>query len=144
MHKIYLEKMDLERNKEDIIEIIDMLMCEIEDKHKELYKHIECEMYEMVYGKKLSEEMAHNWVKEMEPIGMHWTYEETTNAMHNMGYSCDALNFFVVANMMYNDYYELVKDDEALALKMAYAWLKDKDAKDDKLYNYWKHIAKRG
>ena len=144
MHKIYLEKMDLEKNRDDIIEITDMLMCEIENKHKELYKHIECEMYELVYGKKLSEEMAHSWVKEMEPIGMHWTVEETTNAMYNMGYSCDVTNYFVVANMMYNDYYELVKEDEALALKMAYAWLKDEDAKDDKLYNYWKHIAKRG
>lgn len=144
MHKVYLEKMDLEKNRDDIIEIIDMLMCEIENKHKELYKHIECEMYELVYGKKLSEEMAHSWVKEMEPIGMHWTIEETTNAMYNMGYSCDTTNYFVVANMMYNDYYELVKEDEALALKMANAWLKDEDAKDDKLYNYWKHIAKRG
>ena len=52
MHKLYLEKMDFNTNKEKIIDIIDMLMCEIKETKHKLYEHIECEMYEMVYGKK--------------------------------------------------------------------------------------------
>ena len=38
--------------KEKIIDIIDMLMCEIKETQHKLYEHIECEMYEMVYDKK--------------------------------------------------------------------------------------------
>ena len=45
--------------------------------------------------------------------------------------------------MTYNDYYNIVKDDEELALKFAYDWIKDEDAKDNKLYEYWKHVIKK-
>lgn len=143
MHKLYLEKMDFNTNKEKIIDIIDMLMCEVKETKHKLYEHIECEMYEMVYGKKISEEMAEEWVSNMKPKHKHWTYEETTSAMQSMGYNCDKTEYFIVANMLYNDYYDIVKDDEELALKMAYHWLKDEDAKECKLYEYWKHVIKR-
>ena len=36
-----------------------------------------------------------------------------------------------------------IKDDEELALKMAYDWLDDADSVENKLYEYWKYIAKR-
>ena len=52
------------------------------------------------------------------------------------------IDFYVVANMIYNDYFDLVRDNEELALKMAKDWLSDEDAKENKLYCYWKHIAK--
>ena len=143
MHKIYLEKADLMKHKGKVIDIIDMLMCNAKETDYKLYSFVEGEMYEMVYGKKLNEEMAHEWVKNMKPAGLHWTMEQTTNAMKSLGYNCDALDFFVVANMMYNDYFNIVKDDEEMALRLAYDWLKDEDAKENKLYNYWKHIIKR-
>lgn len=143
MHKKYLEKMELGSHKEKVSEIIDMLMCNAKETDHKLYEFIECELYEMVYGKKISQEKAVEWVKDMEPAGMHWTMEETTNAMMSLGYNCDQTEFFVVANMMYNDYFDIVKNDEELALKLAYDWLKDEDAKEHKLYHYWKHIIKR-
>ena len=87
--------------------------------------------------------MAEEWVSNMKPKHEHWTIEETTNAMQKMGYSCDKIEFYVVANMTYNDYYNIVKDDEELALRLAYDWIKDEDAKDNKLYEYWKHIIKK-
>ena len=143
MHKVYLEKMDFNAHKRKTIDIIDMLMCEIKETQPKLYKHIECEIYEMVYGKKISEEMAYNWVSSMQPKREHWTVEETTNAMQQMGYSHNPIEFYVVANMQYNDMYEIVKDDETLAIKMANAWLLDTDAKECKLYEYWKYVIKR-
>ena len=143
MHKMYLEKTDFNLHKQDLIDIIDMLMCEVKNTDHKLYKHIECNMYEMVYGKKINEETAHKWVSDMQPKHQHWTLDETTEVMMKLGYNCDRLEFYVVANMMYNDYYDLVKDNEALALQMAYSWLKDVDAKECKLYEYWKHVIKR-
>ena len=142
MHKIYMKDIDFAKHKEKLEDIIDMLMCEVKEDEPKLYKHIEGELYETAYGKVINEEMAHHWVKSMKPVGMHWTMEETTNAMKSLGYNCDTLEFYVVANMMYNDYYNLVKDDEMMALKLAYAWLKDEDSKDHKLYRYWKNIIK--
>lgn len=143
MYKIYMRDIDFGKHKEKMMEIIDMLMCEIKEDDHKLYEHIECELYESAYGKVVNEEMAYDWVRSMQPVGMHWTMEETTNAMRNLGYNCDVVEFFVVANMIYNDYYELVKENEELALKMAYSWLKDEDSKDHKLYRYWKNIIKR-
>ena len=143
MIRKYIEKIGENRNIEDMEKLGDMLseiIHETKESHPEIYEKYKIELYEMAYGKKISEEMADKWVKDMKPIGIHWTMEETTNAMQNLGYNCNATDFYVVANMMYNDYYDLVKDDEELALKLAYDWLNDKDAKKDKLYCYWKYI----
>lgn len=145
MIKTYINKIVQNGKQEDMEELGDIfsdVMYELKEYNEEDYKEYKSELYEMAFGKKISQEMADKWVKEMQPIGIHWTIEETTNAMQSLGYNFDSVDFFVVANMMYNDYYDLIKNDETLALKLAKDWLDDKDAKEDKLYCYWKHIIK--
>ena len=145
MIRKYIEKIGENRNVEDMYKLGDMLaeiIYETKESHPDIYHKYKLELYEMAYGKTLSDEMAEKWVKDMKPAGLHWTMEETTSAMSSLNYNLDKIDFFVVANMMYNDYFDLVKDDETLALKMAYDWLNDVDASDDKLYCYWKYIAK--
>ena len=44
-------------------------------------------------GKEISEDMADKWVKDMKPVGLHWTMEETTNAMQSLGYNFDKVVF---------------------------------------------------
>lgn len=141
MYKMYLKEIDLEKHKEKMAEIIEMLMCNVKEHKYDLYEHIEGELYEMAYGMKINEEMAKKWVKNMKPVGEHWSMEETTQAMHNLGYSHNEIDFYVVANMMINDYHNLTKEDEMLALKLAHDWLDDEDARECKLYNYWKYIS---
>lgn len=141
MHK--LEKTDLNANREEISEILEMLLCNAKKSDHDLYEHVKMEIYEMENGKNITEEKAVEWVKDMKPVGLHWTIDDTTSAMQKMGFNCDRIDFFVVSNMMYNDYFNIVKNDEELALKLAYDWLKDEDAKNDKLYEYWKHVIKR-
>ena len=146
MIRKYIEKIGENHNVEDMEKLGDMLaeiIYKTKESHHELYEKYKLELYEMAYGKVISEEKAHEWVKSMKPAGMHWTIEETNDAMKQLGFNCDELEFFVVANMMYNDYYSMVKEDEALALNLAYHWLKDEDAKEDKLYEYWKYVIKR-
>lgn len=145
MIRKYIEKIGENRNIEDMEKLGDMLseiIYDTKEEHPEIYKKYKTELYEMAYGKKISEDMAEKWVKDMKPVGMHWTMEETTNAMQSLNYNFDKVDFFVVANMMYNDYYDLVKEDETLALKLAKDWLSDVDVKEDKLYFYWKYIVK--
>ena len=145
MIRKYIEKIGENKKTEDMEKLGDMLseiIYTMKEPHHELYEKYKIELYEMAYGKKINEEMADKWVKEMKPAGLHWTIEETTNVMQSLGYKFDKIDFYVVANMMYNDYFDLVKDNEELALKMAKDWLDDEDAKENKLYCYWKHIAK--
>lgn len=146
MIRKYIEKIGDNRNAEDMEKLGDMLseiIYSTKDSHPEIYEKYKIELYEMAFGKKVSEEMAEKWVKNMKPVGMHWTIEETTNAMQNLGYNIDKVDFFVVANMMYNDYYDVVKENEEMALKLAKDWLNDVDSVDNKLYCYWKNIVKK-
>ena len=143
MHKMYLKEISFDHHKDHLTDVIDMLVCHAKDTDKELYDHVESLLYEMAYGKKISEEMAEEWVKNMKPKGQHWTHEETTQAMHELGYSLEPIEYYVVANMMYNDYYNLVKENEPLALELAEDWLDDEDSKECKLYEYWKHVVKK-
>lgn len=143
MHKMYVDKINLVDHKEKVRDILDMLLCEVKDEDHELYKHVEGELYEMAYGKKLNEEIAHEWVKSMKPVGEYWSETNTTEAMNSLGYHHDAIDFYVVANMMKNDYDDITHSDDGLALKLAHDWLDDEDAKECKLYQYWKHVVKR-
>ena len=144
MIRKYIEKIGENRNVDDMQKLGDMLseiIYETKEIHPEIYHKYKTELYEMAYGKKISEDMADKWVKDMKPVGIHWTIDETTNAMQSLGYNFDKIDFYVVANMMYNDYFDLVRDDETLALKLARDWLNDEDAKENKLYCYWKYIV---
>lgn len=143
MHKMYLKEINFDNHKEHIIDVVDMLMCNAKDTDRELYDHVESLLYEMAYGKMINKEMAEKWVMNMKPRGQHWSFDETTDAMHSLAYSLEPVEFYVVANMMYNDYFNLVKDNENLALELAEDWLEDEDSKDCKLYEYWKHVIKK-
>lgn len=127
---------------EELSEILEDIIYKLKETDPKCYQKYKMKLYEMAYGKVLTEEMAYNWVQKMKPKHEHWTMEETTNAMKEMGYNFNNIDFYAVANMMYNDYYDLVKDNEELALKMAYMWLNDEDSVKDKLYEYYKHIPK--
>lgn len=146
MIKEYIEKIGATKDTRKMEELGDMLVELIhglKEAHYEEYEEYKEELYELAYGKKINQDMAVDWVNDMKPIGEYWTMEETTNAMQSMGYSFSPIDFYVVANMMMNDYNDLTKEDEELALRLAYDWLNDVDTKDDKLYCYWKHIVKK-
>lgn len=142
MYKMYLNKIDLSEHQNKIHDIIEMLMCNTEHSDYELYKHVQGELYEMANGKRLNDELAHEWVKNMKPVGEYWSKDNTIDAMRTLGYSDEPVDFYIVANMMKNDYHDLIQGDDELALKLAHDWLNDEDAKECKLYEYWKHIIK--
>ena len=145
MIRKYIEKIGEEKNVHYMEKLGDMLseiLYDMKESHRELYEEYKMELYEMAYGKKISDDMAEKWVESMVPVGKYWNIEQTTSAMNNMGYSHDKIDFYVVANMMKNDYADLVEDDDTLALKLAHDWLDDDDATENKLYCYWKHVVK--
>lgn len=146
MLKQYIDKIGESKDTSKMERLGDMLeelIYSLKEGHHDLYEDYKEELYELAYGKTINSEAATKWVNEMKPVGEHWTIEQTTNAMTSLGYSFNATDFYIVSNMMYNDYNDLVKENEELALRLAKDWLDDEDAKEDKLYCYWKHIVKK-
>lgn len=146
MIKKYIEKIVENGKQEDMEKLSDMLVeiiYSMKEPHYDKYEHYKMCLYELAEGKMLNEDMANKWVESMKPFGKKWDMEDTNNAMDSLGYQDNRIDFFVTANMMYNDYYDLVKDNEELALKMAHNWLNDVDSGDNKLYNYWKYVIKK-
>lgn len=144
MHKATIKKVidnnDIVKLKNLAYELIDVLDC-LEELDEDSYAKHELNIYEIVNGKKISEEIAIDWVESMKPYGMKWTMEETTRAMKDKNWNLDPVDFFVVANMMFNDYNDIILDNTDLALEMAKYWLTDSDVKDNKLYNYYKYVV---
>ena len=144
MHKTTIKQVidnnDIVKLKSLAYELIDVLDC-LEELDEDLYAKHELNVYEIVNGKKISEEIAIDWVESMKPYGMKWTMEETTRAMKDKNWNLDPVDFFVVANMMFNDYNDIILDNTDLALEMAKHWLTDSDVKDNKLYNYYKYVV---
>lgn len=144
MHKSITKKMRERKSTDDLntlADIVDMSLDKFKEEDADFYDYLETLLYETMYGKVISEEMAHDWVSNMKPRGEHWNIEETSQAMRQLGYNLNKIDFYVVANMMYNDYYNLIENDETLALKMAKEWLTDVDVKENKLYNYKKYVV---
>ena len=146
MIKQYIEKISESKDTNKMNRLGDMLeelIYALKDVKHDEYEAFRDELYELAYGKKISEEMAKKWVNSMKPVGQYWTMEQTTSVLQGSGYNLNPIDFYVTSNMMMNDYNNLTKEDEELAIEMAYDWLNDVDAKENKLYCYWKHIVKR-
>lgn len=93
------------------------------------------DIYETIYGEVLSEEKAQTLVKAMKPYGEVWTLSEVDDVL---GGNCKKSTKYYVMNMLYNDYYNMFKDDTDKYLEMAKLWLNDVDSDggDIKTYRY--------
>lgn len=107
------------------------------------YSKFEHKIYELAYGKVISEEMAKEIVEHMEPYGEYWTIEATTRILNDKNYHFTPVDFYVVMNSLKNDYGELFSDSTDTYIKMACKWLEDKDAVEYKTYEYFTHIPRR-
>ena len=92
---------------------------------------------------------AESWVDRMKnadgSIGAHWPMDKTEQVRAQRGIGCDPVEFWVAMNMMYSDYCEAAKKNNASTVDffadMAKAFLDDADAQPDKLALYHKYVA---
>ena len=150
MHKTLLKKIDYNMHKDCIEDSLDMLLCEVKELNPKLYDHVEDKLYVAVYGKKISDEMAEKWVKDMQPMAK-WTKEDVSNVVSSYGITNIPLNCaYVLMNMLYSDsskIYGTGDDTESLEkyIQGVKDWYFDTDLKingEEKLYNYYKYIYK--
>lgn len=148
----YIEKIVDNGKIEDMEELSDMLedtMEIIKDYDKECYKDFEMKLYEMAYGKKLTDNMKREWVKKMRPMSK-WTEEEVKNIVNQYGFEVPYMSAFVILNMLYSDMKSAFgdgNDEESLKryLRGTSDWYFDEDAKvdgEEKLFNYKMYIVK--
>ncbi|MBD5099517.1 MAG: hypothetical protein HDT35_08260 [Clostridiales bacterium] len=92
---------------------------------------------------------AESWVDHMKnadgSIGAHWPMDKTEQVRAQRGLNCDPVKFWAAMNMMYSDYCEAAKKNNASTVDffadMAKAFLDDADARPDKLARYHKYVA---
>lgn len=148
----YIEKIVDNGKIEDmqtLSELLEDTMEIIKDYDKECYEDFEMKLYEMAYGKKLTDNMKREWVKKMRPMSK-WTEEEVKNIVSQYGFEVPYMSAFVILNMLYSDMKSAFgdgNDEESLKryLRGASDWYFDEDAKvdgEEKLFNYKMYIVK--
>lgn len=68
--------------------------------------------------------------------GGHWDYDTTTSVLKSKGYDFNPCDWYYVLNMVYSDYFAKDQPDEYY-FKLAYDFLKDKDAPVGKAKKYF-------
>lgn len=73
--------------------------------------------------------------------GQHWDFETTSAVLKEKGYNFNPADWYFTLNMVYSDYYS---EDASVDyyVKLAYDFLKDKDAPVGKAKKYW--LAMKG
>ena len=68
--------------------------------------------------------------------GGHWDYDTTTSVLKSKGYDFNPCDWYYVLNMVYSDYFAKDVPDDYY-FKLAYDFLKDKDAPVGKAKKYF-------
>lgn len=133
---------------EELSEILEGSMKHLKDCNEEMYKKYEMKLYEMAYGKRLTDEIKTKWVKSMRPTAK-WNFEEIEQIYSRYDIDVPMYSFYVIINLLYSDMQRALgaEDDEKTLTKYIQAtvdWYYDEDAintEEAKLYAYWKHIV---
>lgn len=116
--------------------LLDDFVHELKAENYTKYKSLELDLYKMAYGEHLNEELALEWVSEMEnkdgTRGQHWSVDQTSQYAGEF----NKWDWYAVMNMMYSDYYNQ-KFDTNTYIELAKDWLKDKDVGDSKTLKYY-------
>lgn len=141
MHTKMLEEATHEQLKSFLYDQFD----ELKKTMPEIYKDMECELYEHIYGDHFTKwkyDCAVSSLKNRDGTkGAHWTVQQITDYAKARGASYRNYNeydFAYAMNMVYSDYFGVVQDSTDVYYKIAIAFLEDEDAPDGKAFLYWK------
>ena len=123
-------------------DMLDELICDLKEQKPKLYKDYKTQLYELAYGNVILEDKAKEIVEHMKPYGERYTIDDTKNIKDNYSLKHELSDVYLVINSLYNDYYDLLEDNDDMYIKMTKLWLNDTDAVDDKVYKYFMNITK--
>lgn len=136
----------IERGKvEDMYKLNDMLeelICDLKEQKPKLYKEYKMKLYELAYGNVILEDKAKEIVENMKPYKEHFSMENAREIKENYSIKHSVSDIYLVANSLYNDYYEILEENNDLYAKMTKLWLNDADSVEDKVFQYFCNIVK--
>lgn len=151
MHTYYINKIiesDDNAKMEELKDLLEDTITYLKGTDYEKYEKIECELYEIVEGKRVNEEKAKEWVSGMLPPAK-WSMIETNKVKEKFNVEIPEIDFYILMNMMYSDYGDVIgepTDDNILEkyIKLSEDWYYDEDVGikgAEKVYNYRKYIV---
>ena len=140
--KKYIKKI-MSSDNEDKKDQLAHWMCDILEHIDKDMEETELELYELAEGRVLTEERAKGLIEHMKPFGMKWTLDDTEGVRKQYGYEdIRPVDFWIVMNSAYNDYNDLFGDNLEYYAKYSKDFIKDEDAKEDKVYYYFSMIPR--
>lgn len=120
--------------------VLDEMMGKLERYYPELYKEFLHKFEEVAFEIPLDK--AHKIVKGMRPFGEHWSYETVKKFIEDKGIYNKCISYYLVMNMVYNDYYDVAtnfghQSDVEFYYELANAFINDEDGKKFKVERYF-------
>lgn len=117
-------------------EVMDKIQHKWPDMYEELMEDLECLTY------KIPADEAMQIVKSMRPKGQNWSMQQVKDLCREHGIDKDIVNWYLVLNMVYNDYCGTAKafglqGDEEFYWSLAKDFIEDPDAKPLKVEKYF-------
>lgn len=127
-------------NEEEAWNIADDMMERLKKKHPEMFEELVEDLECLAY--KIPAEEAEQIVRAMRPKGQNWSMQQVRDLLRSKGIEGDVVNWYLVMNMCYNDYYDTAKayglqSDEEFYLSLAKDFIDDPDAKPYKVEKYF-------
>lgn len=123
-------------------EMLDELICDLKEQKPKLYKEYKKQLYELAYGNVILEDKAIEIVKHMKPYGEHYDMNDAKEIKDDYSIKHNVSDIYLVVNSLYNDYHDLLEDNDEMYAKMTKLWLSDSDSVEDKVYLYFCNIPK--
>lgn len=121
-------------------DLIDKLLCEIVQREPKLHEDFLYCLEKLAY--RIPKEEAERIVHNMRPKGQYWNFQQVKDFVKARGVTDDWINWYLVMNMVYNDYYDTAKtyglhNDPEFFFSLAKDFIDDPDAKPMKVEKYF-------
>lgn len=134
------DRSEMEKLSDILEEVIDL----IKEYDEEAYSKYKMCLYKMAYGEVLSEDMADDIIRKMQPYGMKWTLNESEQIQRDFGLEdIRPVDFWIVMNSAFNDFRNVFGDNLDTYVRYTQAFINDEDAKQGKIFLYFTQIPKR-
>lgn len=137
--KEYIEKIVQNGRQEDmdcLSDILVDLLYEVKEINYDEFRKYKIKIKGMAYNYKIDEELAHEIVENMKPLGEYWNMETVASVIFNDNHRLE--DMYVIMNSLVNDYQNVINPEEVQTyINMAHAWLDDIDAKENKVWWYF-------
>lgn len=125
---------------EEAWQVAEELMTKLERKAPDMYEDTMEELEKLAY--RISRDEAEHIVRSMRPKGQYWSYAQVEELLKSKGVEKNIVNWYLVMNMVYNDYCGTAKmyglqNDVEFFYSLAKDFIEDPDAKPMKVERYF-------